>query len=119
MHFVLNCASESCPVLRPSLPVGAELESLLVDATQEFVHDRRNVLVDHQSGRIVLSTIFKWYRKDFLNELRRMGLPGENGVIDYLQTVGNSQLRADLSRAVSYELVYSDYDWTLNDRGED
>jgi len=47
IHFVLNCASESCPVARPDLPVGDELQRLLESAAAEFVNESDNVYVDH------------------------------------------------------------------------
>ena len=58
IHFVLNCGSESCPVLRPDLPSGSELESYLQQAAVDFVSDRRNVSIDHAKKEISLSAIF-------------------------------------------------------------
>jgi hypothetical protein len=114
IHFVLNCASESCPVLRPELPVGDELEQLLVSATIDFVNDPRNVHVNHEKQQIILSTIFKWYRNDFLNDLRRRGRPVERGVVDYIAETATAELRADIEAAAGYELVFEDYDWAIN-----
>jgi hypothetical protein len=114
VHFVLNCASDSCPVLRPELPVGDELEALMVSSTAEFINDQRNVRIDHDNARIVLSTIFKWYKNDFLNDLRRRGLSTERGVLEYVADGGSSELRQELHRAATYEVVFEDYDWSLN-----
>jgi len=114
IHFVLNCASESCPVLRPELPVGDELEQLLASATIEFVNDPRNVQVNHEKQQIILSTIFKWYRNDFLNDLRRRGRPVERGVVEYIVDGATAELRADIDAAAGYELVFEDYDWAIN-----
>ncbi|MGI9204882.1 MAG: DUF547 domain-containing protein [Woeseiaceae bacterium] len=116
VHFVLNCASESCPVLRPELPTGGALEVLLREATIEFVSDQRNVYVDQENGRIVLSTIFKWYRNDFVNDLRRRGLPSDRGVVDYVIDVSPADARAELLAADGFEVVFEDYDWSLNAR---
>ena len=114
IHFVLNCASESCPVLRPELPVGDELEALLETSAGDFINNGRNVRIDHDRRRIVLNTIFRWYRKDFVNDLRRRGLPGERGVVDYIAAAAGAGLRADLEKSVGYKIVYDDYDWALN-----
>ena len=114
IHFVLNCASASCPVLRPELPVGDELEELLVDATRDFVNDERNVRVVHDERKIVLSTIFRWYRNDFVNDLRRRGLPVDAGVLGYIADAGSPELRAEFARADGYSTVFEDYDWTIN-----
>lgn len=119
VHFVLNCASESCPVLRPTLPTGDELEILLREATIEFVSDRRNVRVDQENRQVILSTIFKWYRSDFVNDLRRRGAPSTRGVVDYILDVSPTDLRAGLLAADGFEVVFEDYDWSLNKRAPD
>ena len=115
IHFVLNCGSESCPVLRPELPTGDDLESLLQQAALEFVSDERNVRIDHDGKKIILSEIFKWFEKDFINDLRKHGLPTERGLVDYLASVAGEEKRAELLRASDYDIVFEDYDWSLND----
>ncbi len=114
IHFVLNCASESCPVLRPELPTGDALESLLQEATLEFVSDERNVYIDHASKTIFLSTIFKWFKKDFVSELRKRGLPTEGGAVAYIASVADPEKRDALLSAIDYDVKYRDYDWSLN-----
>jgi hypothetical protein len=114
IHFVLNCASESCPPMRPTLPTGDALDALLTAAATEFVNDPGNVSVDHGNRQVVLSTIFKWFRKDFLNDLAKRGLPSERGLIDYVSSEASEMLRAELDAASGYEVVFRDYDWSLN-----
>ncbi len=114
IHFVLNCASESCPVLRPELPSGNDLEPFLVQATFEFINDPKNVAIDHKNKRIILSDIFKWYEKDFVNDLRRQGLPSEGGLVEYLISVAPVAMTGDITAARDYSIEFSDYDWSLN-----
>ncbi len=114
IHFVLNCASESCPVMRPNLPVGSDLEPFLTRATIDFISDRKNVAVDHDNRRIILSDIFRWYEKDFVNDLRRQGLPSEGGLVEYLLSVAPRQMTSDLEAAKNYTIEFSDYDWSIN-----
>ena len=114
IHFVLNCASSSCPVLRPELPSGEALEQLLADATIDFIDDPANVRVDHENRKVFVSTIFKWYKKDFVNEVRRRGLPSDHGVLDYILLVAPAGLKAELDSATNYDIEYADYDWALN-----
>lgn len=118
IHFVLNCASDSCPVLRPALPTGDALQALLASATAEFVNDSKNISINHANRQILLSTIFKWFRKDFLNDLKKRGLPAEHGVVDYVASVASDSLRAELKAAQDYDVVFSDYDWSLNNSGQ-
>ncbi len=114
IHFVLYCASGSCPVLRPELPTGEELEQMLQEATVTFISDSQNVRVDHDKKEIVLSAIFEMYRSDFIRELTRRGLSSESGVLDYVASVAPDALKAELNRAVDYEVSFADYDWAIS-----
>lgn len=114
IHFVLNCASESCPVIRPELPTGNALETLLASAATDFASDPQNVSVNHDDRQIILSTIFKWYKSDFENDLRAKGLPASGGLVGYVKTIAQESLLDDLARAANYEIVFRDYDWSLN-----
>ncbi len=114
IHFVLNCGSASCPAMHRSLPVGEELESFLQSSAREFVRHPDNLSFDHAKRQIVVSAIFKWFRKDFLNDLARRGLPSQRGIVDYIASVAPEPLRNDLDQARGYALVYRDFDWSLN-----
>ena len=114
IHFVLNCASDSCPPMRPNLPTGEALDDLLATAATDFVNDLANVAVDHDNKQVLLSSIFKWFRKDFLNDLARRGLPSERGLIDYVSSEASQSLRAELDNTRGYDIVFMDYDWSLN-----
>ena len=114
IHFVLNCASESCPVLRPELPAGEALESFLQKSAIDFVTDPKNVSINHERKEIVLSAIFKWFKSDFINDLRRRGLPSERGLVDYVASVSPASLKEQLSGAHDYDIVFIDYDWAVN-----
>jgi hypothetical protein len=116
IHFVLNCASGSCPVLRPELPAGEELEPFLEQAAIDFVSDSRNVSIDHEKKKIVLSAIFKWFKSDFINDVRRRGLPSERGLVDYIASVAPAGLRDELNGTTEFEIVFSDYDWAVNNQ---
>jgi len=114
IHFVLYCASGSCPVLRPELPTGEKLERMLQEATVAFISDPQNVRVDHGKEQIVLSAIFKMYRNDFIKELTRRGLPSDSGVVGYIASVAPDSLQAELNRAADYEVSFADYDWAIS-----
>jgi hypothetical protein len=114
IHFVLYCASGSCPVLRPELPTGDELERLLQEATVDFISDPQNVHVDHENEQIVLSAIFKMYRSDFIRELTRRGLSLDSDVVGYVASVAPHSLHAELERAAEYEVSFADYDWAIS-----
>ena len=114
VHFVLNCGSGGCPVLRPDLPTDDELEPVLAAAARDFVADPQNVSIDPDARVLRISTIFEWYEDDFLNDLRRRGLAADRGILDYLIHIAPPKLRDELERAATYDVEYIDYDWSVN-----
>lgn len=64
LHFVLNCASVSCPVLPERALTAATLEGDLESATRRFLADSTRNRVD-PDGSVRLSQIFDWYADDF------------------------------------------------------
>ena len=103
LHFALNCGSESCPVLRPWEWTDEQLDA----AAREFINRPENVAVS--DGKLWVSRIFKWYRRDFPDDL--------NG---YLQQYAEPGLREELelARSNGYPTRYREYDWSLNDRAQ-
>lgn len=115
IHFLLNCGSESCPVLPPQISPDSDLDRQLDEATVAFVSDPANVTIDHAEKRLAVSRIFKWYRDDFIADLLARGLPSSGGLLLYLQTVAPEPLAQQLALAGDYELEFHEYDWSLND----
>ncbi|MDX2427175.1 MAG: DUF547 domain-containing protein [Xanthomonadales bacterium] len=99
LHFAFNCASTSCPVLRPWEWTDEQLDQ----AGREFINNQQNVSVE--AGTVMLSSIFKWYKKDF---------PAD--VLVYLQQYAEPSLQQELKTAVAdkYKIRYETYDWSLN-----
>ena len=114
IHFFLNCASESCPVARPDLPIGEELDQLLAQAAGDFINDPENVAVDHDNKVVQLSKIFKWYEDDFVNHVRLDGELVGNGLIAYVSRFASDDLAGSLTQARDYEVQFREYDWGLN-----
>jgi hypothetical protein len=114
IHFILNCASESCPVARPGLAVGDEFEQLLELAASDFINDPANVEVNHADQVVHLSRIFKWYKNDFVDDVRLGGKPVENGLLTYVSQYAVGDLSGDVARAGDYDIVFRDYNWDVN-----
>jgi Protein of unknown function, DUF547 len=104
IHFFLNCASESCPVARPDLPIGEDPEKLLEQAAFDFINDLENVAVDEDNQLIYLSMIFKWYENDFVNNVRLEGELVGNGLIAYVSGYASDGLAAGHAKASDYEI---------------
>lgn len=114
IHFILSCASGSCPIVRPELPTGAALEEQLTNAAMEFVSDPENVSIDHANRQITLSRIFKWYKADFVNYSRLHGFPDSEDAVDYILSIVPESPGREFSEVGGYEVRYHDYDWSLN-----
>lgn len=81
VHFVLNCAARSCPPLTGEALTGANLQSMLESRTKSFInHADFNTF---KKDKIILSSIFDWYRQDFgniigfINRYRSLALPSQ------------------------------------------
>ena len=100
LHFALNCASDSCPVLRAWGWSDAQLDA----AARDFINDRANVSIDDDT--LTLSSIFKWYKKEFPDD-----------IYGYLQQYADPRLGQQLQTAKDYNfrIRYRPYDWSLND----
>ena len=111
IHFALNCASKSCPVLRSEAYRPAELEAQLDDAARVFVNDQSRNQLDRGEKLARLSKIFDWFEEDFGN--------GEQAILNYVANyVGDASLAAEL-RSGGWRVEYLDYDWTLNGQAPD
>lgn len=101
VHFVLNCASTSCPVLPARALQAGTLDSTLEAATLAFLADSlRNPMASGSELR--LSSIFKWYRSDF--ERAAGSLPG------FLASHPGRRGAPDPRARVRF----ASYDWSLN-----
>jgi hypothetical protein len=65
IHFAIVCASKSCPPLAPRAYTAAGLNEALEKQGRAFVNDPSKNLVDRSRGRVALSKIFHWNRKEF------------------------------------------------------
>ena len=107
IHFVLVCASTSCPPIENSAFSAEDIEERLETATFNFIQDPENIRLDRAKRRVYLSKIFKWYKTDF-NE-------GYDGVADFLSDYLPAE-DTDFVLAEDVKFHYLDYDWTLNDQ---
>ena len=107
VHFVLVCASTSCPPIENRAFSAEDIEERLETATLSFINKPENVRLDRAKRRIYLSKIFEWYKTDFYE--------GYDGVADFLADYLPPE-DADFVSAENVEFHYLDYDWTLNDQ---
>ena len=104
LHFVLNCASKSCPPLLSVPYRGEVLDAMLEERTRACLNDPAGARVD--GGRLRLSRIFDWYAEDF---------GGRDGQWGFVRRFAEPAFGAALDALADRRPVYDDYDWSLND----
>ncbi|MCY4149400.1 MAG: DUF547 domain-containing protein [Gammaproteobacteria bacterium] len=103
VHYAVNCASIGCPNLQQTAFTHETLDEMLDKAASEYINHPRGVTVNQD--RLIVSSIFKWYSKDFGQ--------GQQDVINHMLLYANDELAEGLrtfSRISGYE-----YDWDLNE----
>ena len=100
IHFAINCASISCPNLLNEAYTAERINEQLDYAASQFINGDKNEL-----GEITvrLSSIFKWYEKDYL-------VNGTADVVAYINRFSKVKINNNAT------IEYLDYDWNLNER---
>ena len=107
IHFVINCASISCPKLITEAYSAEKLEEQLGVQAVSFINDKSRNYLDKKNKALYLSRIFKWYEGDFIKN-------GE-GIEEYVAGYLNSD-DAEFVRNNKVTIKYLDYDWGLNEQ---
>ncbi len=104
VHFAINCASKSCPLLSSVPYEGDTLDQQLTHNTVVFLgNPQRNYF---HGGTLYVSKIFKWFEEDF-----------NDRVVPFFLKYTEGRLKEELSGfSGNIRLEYLDYDWSLNDR---
>ena len=117
IHVALVCAAISCPLLRNEPYLPETLDAQLNDQTVKFASSPHGFSLDRESGRVYLSSIFKWYGKDFEPtygiENQFEGNDKQRAVLNYFSPVLDSATQTFLKQE-DYRVKYLDYDWSLN-----
>lgn len=102
IHFLIVCASVSCPDLRPKAYTAPMLKDQMRAQIRRFLENReKGMRSDHENRTMHVSMIFDWYQKDF---------KGYGGIIGFL----NSELGGSRDIPADYKVEYMSYNWDLN-----
>ncbi len=107
IHFALNCASQSCPLLKDDLYSAENLDQELDMAATLFIRSRKGSRLDKKNRILHLSPIFKWYKKDFEKSSGSI----VESVKKYLREEDRKFIEDHLSEI---KISYQEYDWGLN-----
>ena len=103
VHFAFNCGSIGCPNLKMTAWTADSLDADLDKAARDYVASPRGVTID--DGKIIVSSIFKWYKEDFGDS--------EQSALKYLAQYASGDKKAGLESAKDIDKF--DYDWDLNE----
>jgi hypothetical protein len=98
IHFVVNCASFSCPILLNKAFTAENIDLLMSQQAALFINDRARNQISAKSPK--LSRIFEWYAEDFIREA--------GSVQAYVNRFSPIKLKSNTA------LGYMDYNWSLN-----
>jgi len=114
IHAAINCASRSCPALRPFAFEPVRLDDQLDLVTRDFCSNPLHVRVDEEAQEIQLSAIFEWYQPDFEEHARRLGRPAT--IIDFILGFATPDVAIVVAEArnADFKVVFQPYDWSLN-----
>lgn len=98
IHFAINCASISCPKLLNEAYTASKINEQLDKAVNDFISGEKNEI---KTNNPKLSSIFKWYAKDYL-------VNGKRDVIAYINQY------SEIKISPSTNLHYLEYNWNLN-----
>lgn len=94
IHFLLNCASKSCPILPNTAITPTNVHQLLEQQTKIFITSNHNQIKENE---IHISMLFKWYATDF------------GDLIAFINRY--SVIKVSSKATINYRA----YDWTLNE----
>lgn len=98
IHFAINCASFSCPILLNEAFVPEKLESQLDRASRQFINDpHRNRIAEDKAE---ISQIFSWFQEDFTKK---------GTLIDFLNHYSKVKIKPNA------KISHLDYNWSLNE----
>jgi hypothetical protein len=99
VHFALNCASYSCPILRNEAYTATSLDKQLQEQAALFINDATKNKMSANTPQ--LSSIFDWYGGDFKKKTT---------LIAYLNQYSKVKIAANA------KIMFLDYNWALNDK---
>jgi len=102
IHGAINCASISCPNLRPEAFTSENLDAQLDDSMAKFINDpsKNNI----SQNEVQLSKIFTWFGGDFKKN--------KGSVIKFINQYSKIKIGDKES------IQYLDYNWSLNSTKE-
>lgn len=105
IHFAVNCAARSCPILWPEAYEARDLSAQLDRAIRTLVSNPDHFSIGPDFVR--MNQVFNWFKEDF---------GGINGLRSFFAPYLDSRSAVFIS-SPDTRIEFFSYDWTLNDLG--
>lgn len=106
VHAAVNCASESCPALRPEAFVAERIEKQLDEQVRTWLADSTRNRFDSSKARAEVSAIFDWFEEDFVRD--------GGSVVGWIAKYA-PESASEVLKSPKLSLKHRDYSWKLND----
>ena len=107
-HFAIVCVSQSCPPLAARAYRAANISAELDRQGRAFVNDPKKNVIDRARGRIALSKIFDWNRKEFERDA--------GSLTKFIARYVDDRETAAWLATAAPPPQFLEYDWSLNQR---
>jgi hypothetical protein len=106
IHFAVNCAAVSCPILWPEAYTGEALDAQLDRAVRNLIRNPAHFRLEGSDpATLTLNKVLEWYAEDF---------GGVEGLKAFFAPYLQGSARERVTRRDT-RIRFFDYDWTLND----
>ena len=106
IHFAIVCASKSCPPLAAHAYTAAGLNEALERQGHAFINDPSKNVIDRAKGRVALSKIFHWDRKEFERD--------SGTLMKFVSRYAGDAATASWLASYPKDPEFLDYDWSPN-----
>lgn len=107
-HFAIVCVSESCPPLAPRAYTAETVSAAFDRQGRAFVNDPKRNVIDRLAGKLALSKIFDWNRREFEKEA--------GSISNYVARYAPDRATAAWLASGAPKPRFLEYDWALNQR---
>ena len=104
IHFVIICASSSCPPLPRFAYTEDNVQAKLEDETRKYINSERGTQIDSAKNALYLSKLFDWFASDFEYK--------SGSVLDFIKPYLDESALAFMETKPKIKFIH--YDWALN-----
>ncbi|MBW8039979.1 MAG: DUF547 domain-containing protein [Planctomycetes bacterium] len=120
IHMAMVCAAMGCPPLLNKPYTAQKLNEQLDERTRRFLANPAKFKIDRSAGVVYLSTIFKWFKGDFVTRYapdKNISKQGKE-VSSVLNFIAGHLEKSDREYILKgdFKIKYLKYDWSLNEQ---